>query len=86
MPPDLSSEKERRQSKPPNSHSKQDQIQIDREVVLKIDREHLPDDAVFKGYEDVVVQDLSIRSDNVQFRKETYYSPGQKPLSLTLFW
>ncbi len=76
--PDLSSEKERRQSKPRNSHSKQDQIQIDREVVLKIDREHLPDDAVFKGYEDVVVQDLSIRSDNVQFRKETYYSPGQK--------
>src|SRR5258708_21806658 len=76
--PDLSSEKERRQSKPRNSHNKQDQIQIDREVVLKIDREHLPDDAVFKGYEDVVVQDLSICSDNVQFRKEIYYSPGQK--------
>ena len=76
--PDLSSEKERRQSKPRNSHSKQNQIPIDREVALKIDREHLPDDAVFKGYENVVVQDLSIRSDNVQFRKEKYYSPGHK--------
>src|SRR5215813_7802658 len=43
--PDLSSEKERRQSKPRNSHSKQNQIPIDREVALKIDREHLPDDA-----------------------------------------
>jgi hypothetical protein len=75
---DLSSEKERRQSKLRNKHSKQDQIQIDRVQVLTVDREQLPADAVFKGYEDVVVQDLSIRSDNVQFRKEKYYSKSQK--------
>lgn len=75
---DLSSEKERRQSKPRNRRSKQDKIPIDREVVLSVDQEHLPADAVFKGYEDVVVQDLEIRSDNVQFRKQKYYSPGQK--------
>ena len=75
---DHSSEKERRQSKPRNNRSKQDQIPIDRVEVLTVDREHLPADAVFKGYEDVVVQDLSIRLDNVQFRKAKYYSPGQK--------
>jgi len=69
---DLSSEKERRQSKPRNMRSKQAKIPIDREVVLTVDREHLPADAVFKGYEDVVVQDLEIRTDNVQFRKEKY--------------
>src|SRR5260370_10794332 len=75
---DLSSEKERRQSKPRNIRSKQDKIPIDREVVLKVDQEDLPADAIFKGYEGVVVQDLSIRTDNVQFRKEKYYSPSQK--------
>ncbi len=75
---DLSSEKERRQSKPRNMRSKQAKIPIDREVVLPVDREHLPADAVFKGYEDVVVQDLEIRTDNVQFRKEKYYSKSQK--------
>jgi regulator of replication initiation timing len=75
---DLSSEKERRQSKPRNMRSKQAKIPIDREVVLKVDREHLPADAVFKGYEDVVVQDLEIRTQNVQFRKEKYYSKSQK--------
>jgi hypothetical protein len=75
---DLSSEKERRESKPRNMRSKQDQIPINREVVLKVDQEHLPADAIFKGYEDVVVQDLSIRTDNVQFHKEKYYSPSQK--------
>jgi Transposase IS66 family len=75
---DLSSEKERRQPKPRNKRSKQGQIPIDRVELLTVDREQLPADAVFKGYEDVVVQDLSIRSDNVQFRKEKYYSPSQK--------
>jgi len=73
---DLSSEKERRESKPRNERSKQDQIKIDREVVVKVDREHLPADSQFKGYEEVVVQDIDIRTDNVKFRKERYYSPS----------
>jgi hypothetical protein len=75
---DLSSEKERRQSKPHYKSSKQDTIPIDREVVLKVDQQDLPADAIFKGYVDVVVQDLEILTDHVQFRKEKYYSPGQK--------
>jgi hypothetical protein len=75
---DLSSEKERRQSKPHHKSSKQDQIPIDREEMLKVNQEDLPADAIFKGYVSVVVQDLSILTDNVQFRKETYYSPSQK--------
>ncbi|HEX3640151.1 MAG TPA: hypothetical protein VHV10_02555, partial [Ktedonobacteraceae bacterium] len=29
-------------------------------------------------YDDVVVQDIEVRTDNVQFRKEKYYSPSQK--------
>src|SRR5437588_32127 len=73
---DLSSEKERRESKPRNESSKQDKIKIDREVVVKVDREHLPADSQFKGYEEVVVQDIDLRTDNVKFRKEKYYSPS----------
>ena len=38
----------------------------------------LPTDAEFKGYEDVVVQDLKIGTDNVRFRKEKYYSPSEQ--------
>jgi hypothetical protein len=73
---DLSSEKERRESKPRNESSKQDKIKIDREVVVKVDREYLPADSQFKGYEEVVVQDIDLRTDNVKFRKEKYYSPS----------
>jgi hypothetical protein len=76
--PDLSSRKERREVKPHHKSSKQDKIKIDREEVRPVDRGQLPEDAQFKGYQDVVVQDIVFRTDNVLFRKEKYYSPGQK--------
>lgn len=74
----LSSQKERRESKPPHKASKQAHIRIDRVEVLKVDPQRLPQDAQFKGYEEVVVQDIDFRTENIRFRKEKYYSPGQK--------
>ena len=38
----------------------------------------LPPDAVFKGDEDVVVQEVHLRTDNVLFHKEKFYSPSQQ--------
>src|SRR6266567_697556 len=75
---DLSSEKQRRESHPHQKSSKQAQIKIDREVTVKLDPQRLPSDAAFKGYQDVVVQDILFRTDNILFHKEKYYSPGQK--------
>ncbi len=74
----LSSEKERRESKPHHKANKQAQIRIDRVEVVKMDTHRLPADALFKGYEDVIVQDIAFRTENVTFRKEKYYSPSQK--------
>ena len=79
---DLSSEKERRQSKPHHKASKQAHIKIDREVVVKVDPHGLPADAVFKGHVEVVVQDIEFRTENIQFRKEKDYSPGQARTSV----
>jgi len=76
--PDLSSEKQRRESKPHQKSSKQATIKIDREVIAKVDHQQLPADAVFKGYQDVVVQDIAFRTDNILFRKEKYSSPGNR--------
>jgi hypothetical protein len=47
---------------------------ISREEVLKLDRTKLPPDATFKGHEEVVVQDLVLKTENVRFLKEKYYS------------
>src|SRR5436305_8176674 len=75
---DLSSEKERRESKPHHKASKQAHIRIDRVEVVKVDPPRLPADAQFKGYVEVVVQDIDVRTQSITFRKEKYYSPGQK--------
>ncbi len=81
-PKDHSSEQERRKPKTWSKGRKTDRIAIDREQVAQIDPTRLPPDAVFKGYEDVVVQDVIFRTDNVLFHKEKFYSPSQHQTSL----
>ena len=73
-PTDHSSERERHKPQAWAKSHKLDQIMIDREQVLTVDRAILPPDAAFKGYEPVVVQDISIQTDNVRFLKEKFYS------------
>lgn len=75
-PSDHSSEKERRKSRPHHKSSKQAVIEINREQVVEVERAILPEDAEFKGYEDVVVQDLLLKTDNVCFHKQKYYAPS----------
>ncbi len=75
---DVSSEKERRESKPHHKAKKQAQVRIDRVEVVKVDQERLPHDAQFKGYQDVTVQDIAFHTENVTFRKEKYYSPSNQ--------
>jgi hypothetical protein len=75
---DHSSEGERRKPKEREKRSKVDQIKIDREEVLRVDQAKLPSDAEFKGYEEVIVQDILIRTDNIRFLKEKYYSATEK--------
>jgi hypothetical protein len=67
-----SSEKER------HKKSKKAEIQIDREQFVEIDPTVLPKDAKFKGYEDVVVQDILVKTDNILFHKQKYYSASTR--------
>jgi hypothetical protein len=72
-----SSEKERRKPRERHKKSKKASIVINREDVATVNREVLPADAIFKGHQDVVIQDISLCTDNVLFHKEVYYSPSQ---------
>jgi len=72
-----SSEQERRKPKAWSKRSKTAHIPIDREQVVPVDPDRLPPDAQCKEYEEVVVQDVLLRTDNILFHKEKFYSPSQ---------
>jgi hypothetical protein len=76
---DYSSEQERRPApKTWQKGGKQDRLRIDRTERLTVDPATLPPDAVFKGYETVVVQDLVLRTDTVAFEQAVWYSPSAR--------
>jgi hypothetical protein len=79
---DHSSEKERRRPRTWRKGPKNDQIRIDRQERLRVDKSTLPADAEFKGYVATLVQDLRICTDNVRFVKERYYSPSERQVYL----
>src|SRR5215211_5503397 len=77
--PDYSSEQERRAApKGWQKRGKQDRLRIDRMERLVVDPAMLPADAVFKGYETVVVQDLVLRTDTIAFELAVWYSPAER--------
>jgi len=75
-PKDHSSEQERRKPRKRQAKKKIVTIVIDRKEVVRVDQSILPGDAIFKGYEENVVQDILLKTDNVCFLKEKYYSPS----------
>jgi hypothetical protein len=79
---DHSSEKERKTPKKHTKSSKNANISIDRKQILDYSKSELPPDAEFKGYEEVIVQDISLKTDNVLFLKQKYYSASEGKIYL----
>jgi hypothetical protein len=57
--------------------SKKDKIKVSRTVKVKIDESKLPEDAVYKGTREIVIQDIKIDLDNIKFEIPIYYSPSE---------
>ena len=70
---DISSEKRRRKKNHKKGEKKPD-INIDRTEYCKVDKSLLPEDARFKGYDDVIQQELCLVRRNTLYRVERYYS------------
>jgi hypothetical protein len=75
---DISSEAERKdesdKKQEPKSKAKLNKIIVNRTELLRVEKSKLPADAEFKGYQEVIIQDLKFINDNIKFRKEVYYS------------
>ena len=71
-----SSEDERNKRKKKKSRKKRskkkDVIKADRSVVCTLDLFTLPQDVVYKGFKPIVIQDLKIITDNIEFKREVY--------------
>jgi hypothetical protein len=52
-------------------------VRVDRDQICPVNRALLPPDATFVGYDDVVVQELVVQTDNVRYRREVWISPTQ---------
>ena len=81
---DISSEQQRKKrtrKKKKKSKAKKHKIKIDRTETCKVDQSKLPQDAVFKGYKSVFVQEILIKTDNVEYKKEVFYSAAENNFS-----
>jgi hypothetical protein len=73
----VSSEKVRHKKKKWKKSSKKDKINIHKTRVKRVDKNILPTDAVFKGYNDVIIQNLKIIPENTLFKLECWYSSSR---------
>ncbi len=76
----ISSENDRKEQEDPpkkKSKEKKSEIKTDRVEICKVNKSVLPVDAEFKGYYSVIVQEIKIETDNVEYRKEVYYSSSE---------
>lgn len=74
---DHSSEEERKKRRPKKTQkpggTKKSQVTADRTVDLTLDKETLPAGGYRNGIVTTVVQDIILGTDNIEFRRETYY-------------
>ena len=78
---DISSEQERKSSdkkKKKKRKSKKSKLKITHNRKCKLDKSKLPADAVSKGPDTVIVQDIKVVVEVIEFKNEVYYSPSLK--------
>jgi len=66
------SKKKKRRRKP-----KLPRVKIDQTLKCPLDKTGLPGDLISKGYENVVIQDIVIKTNNIKYCREVFYSPSE---------
>lgn len=77
---DHSSEDDRKpkgKSRKKKKGTKKNKVKIDRQIICDINnKDDLPDDLQFKGYETNIIQEIEVKTDNIKFLRKIYYSPS----------
>ncbi len=59
-----------------NKQAKKKNIPVDKIETITLGKDQLPDDAKFKGYRDVITQDIIFKRNNILYKIAIYYSPS----------
>jgi NAD(P)H-hydrate repair Nnr-like enzyme with NAD(P)H-hydrate dehydratase domain len=62
--------RKKKKSKKNKKSKKKDKLTVNRIEHCQLDKNQLPPDVIFKGYQDVIVQDIVIRTDNILLENE----------------
>ena len=73
---DYSSNKQLHKNKQRTKSTRKNKIKIDKIVVCPLDKNELPADAINKGYERTISQNIIFKSNNTEYLREKYYSPS----------
>jgi len=69
---DHSSEENRKSDKKPRKKKSKKDIKVDSQVIRSLNKDRLPDDLKFKGYESKIIQDIIITTNNIEYQREVY--------------
>jgi len=72
--------KKRKKRKEKKTKKKLYKIESDRTQICPVDKSILPADAEFKGHQPIMVQELIIKTENVEYKREVFYSPSEKKI------
>ena len=75
---EVEKDKPKRKNKNTKKGAKKPKIEIDEVVTIEMDKSVLPLDAVFKGYREVVQQEIILKRHNKLFRIPIYYSASER--------
>lgn len=75
---DVSTEGREKKKKVHKKQAKKINIPIDQTQYIEPDKSILPEDAVFKYYDDVITQDIIFERRNILYKIAVYYSPSLK--------
>lgn len=80
---DISSEKDRKETskKRKKKPKKNSTLKHDRVVICHVPNDQIPEGSTSNGYQDVLIQDIKIKTDNILFRREVFEKPDGTTVS-----
>lgn len=75
---DISTKGKEREKKKHSKQAKKEHIKIHQSLEITLNKKELPQDAIFKYWDNVIAQDLVFEVENTSYKIAVYYSPSLK--------